>query len=118
MSEILRPQLVSTSSQTRSVRSMSPSVSFSSSARVTVVSMSAGLSPRSVTNGTFTWVVSRSESAIFARSAASAMRCQATRSPWNSTPCFSLNRRRSSSTSARSKSTPPRKVSPPVEMTS
>ena len=73
-SEIFSPQLVSTSSQTRKVRSMRPSVSFSSSARVRVVSMSQGLSSTKVTNGTFTGLVRRSESAIFARSAASAIR--------------------------------------------
>ena len=73
-SEGLRPQLVRVSSQTRKVRSTRAAVSFSRSPRVTVSSTSQGLSPTMATKGTLICVVSRSESAILARSAASVMR--------------------------------------------
>ena len=74
MSAGLSPQLVSTSSQTRSVRSIRPAVSLSRSPRVICSSTSYALSPTMQTKGTFTCVLSRSESAILARSAASLMR--------------------------------------------
>ncbi len=69
-------------------------------------------------NGSATVVSRALESSHFAFSAASFSRCRASRSCRRSIPVVFRKSARSQSITARSKSSPPRKVSPEVESTS
>ncbi len=87
-------------------------------ARVTVCSRCSGPSAVAVMNGRFTDVSVVDDSSFFAFSAASFSRCAAILSLDRSTPWLSLNVLTSQSMSAWSQSSPPRWVSPEVDLTS
>mmetsp|Transcript_458 Transcript_458/g.1376 ORF Transcript_458/g.1376 Transcript_458/m.1376 type:complete len:344 (+) Transcript_458:693-1724(+) len=100
------------------VRSRRPATRSSSLARVSVIAMCFGPVASAVMKGKLMSVDCAEDNSILAFSAASRRRCTASLSPFKSMPCSFLNVATNSSRRTVSKSSPPKKVSPFVALTS
>ena len=118
MSLGLRPASSNAWRQGPMVRWIRSSVSCSSLARVSFICRCLGPEASAVIKGRLISVSITVESSILAFSAASFSRCRAMRSWRRSTPCSFMNSSHSQSMIRWSKSSPPRKVSPLVALTS
>ena len=118
MSEVERPASLSAIRQGSIVRATKSATKPSSFARVTLITKCLGPVASAVMYGRLISVAFDEESSIFAFSAASFKRCNASGSFFKFTLCSFLNSSTKNSINALSKSSPPRKVSPFVDNTS
>ena len=118
ISAALRPASFSAVRQGPSVRSIRSSTRLSSLARVSFMLRCLGPEASAVMNGRLMSVSMAVDSSILAFSAASLSRCRAILSLRRSMPWSLLNSSASQLTMRMSKSSPPRRVSPLVDLTS